>query len=204
MNNICLVDMDGTLVDYNQAMYDSLMEVMPPSLHPMVEEHRHNMWPLDDIPWLKTLMRTIKSVPGWWLNMPSYKMGWDVYRAAEELKFDMKILTKGPWNNTQAWKEKVDYIYKHFPENTPEIDIVSKDKHGISGSILVEDYLPYLEPWLEHNPKGLGVLIDSPTSTGWTHSRCIRYDGHNLEEVEHQMRLLKLKESTLNFQERNA
>jgi len=192
-----LFDMDGTLADYNLGLYRDLRHMVPYNYLAVIEKHRGNFHRLEELyPWMKASIKVIKKQPNWWLELPKMELGWDIFEAAEEAGFETKILTKGPWSNSVAWKEKVEWVWKHFdgPRDSPPLIIVSgsnvetEAKQGVYGRILVEDYIPYLEPWLAKRPRGLGVLIDSPGNRDWTHPRAVRYDGTNIEEVIERMK----------------
>ena len=193
---IALFDMDGTLANYNLGIYRDLIKFAPREWEEHIHETHDTSWALEDTPWIKAATKVIKRQPGWWLKLPKLEAGWDVYRAAEAIGFQNQILTKGPWGNSAAWSEKVEWVWKHFdgPRNSPPLTIVSgsniaeEAKQGIYGRILVEDYIPYLEPWLTKRPRGLGVLIDNVSNHGWTHPRAVRYDGTNIEEVMERMK----------------
>jgi 5'-nucleotidase len=184
-DRLALFDMDGTLFGYTEAMRDSLLAVVPPDKRPLIESCDGNFHDFESEDWLKNLMDLIKLQPGWWIDLPKHQPGWDVYRLAESIGFCSKILTKGPRSKSRAWAEKVECIWKHFdgPENSPPIDIVTKDKMNSYGRVLVEDFIPYLEPWLEKRKRGLGILIDHPYNRGWEHPNCVRYTGDNIDEV---------------------
>ena len=184
-DKLALFDMDGTMFDYTKAMRESLLELVPPERLELIQNCDGNFHQFESEPWLKNLMDLIKLKPGWWIDLPKLQLGWDVFNAAVEVGFCCKILTKGPRSKSRAWMEKVECIWKHFggPDDSPPIDIVSKDKMNSYGRVLVEDYIPYLEPWLGNRKRGLGILIDHPYNRGWDHPNVIRYDGTNLDQV---------------------
>ena len=187
-----LFDLDGTMAGYNFGIYQNLKEMVPEEFVQVIEDNKENFHALEEeYPWVKACIKVIKRQPDWWLNLPKMELGWDVYRTATRIGFEPKILTKGPWSNAVAWKEKVEWVWKHFdgPRNSPPLIIVSgsnvetEAKQGVYGKVLVEDYIPYLEPWLEKRPRGLGILIDNPYNRGWDHPRVVRYDGTNIRSV---------------------
>jgi len=101
---------------------------------------------------------------------------------AKNAGFCCKILTKGPRSKPLAWSEKVQCIQEHFGEDVP-IDIVGKDKAGTYGRILVDDYPKYMLGWLDHRPRGLGIMPAQPCNQGFEHPNVIIYDGNNSEQV---------------------
>lgn len=181
MSSLALFDMDGTLFDYEGQMKLDLFKLMSPSEpNPMCAE---NLWELSkEHPYLKERMDLIKKVPGWWRNLPKFQLGWDVLRLAQQIGFCCHILTKGPYKKSRAWAEKVDCIAEHLGEDFP-IDIMGKDKSNLYGRVLVDDYPQYMEGWLEHRPRGLGIMPAQPANEGFEHPNVIKYDGTNIQEV---------------------
>lgn len=192
---IILFDMDGTLADYNGGVCEDLLFMVPDNYKEIVRENWGNTHVLEDMEWMKQCIKVIKKQPGWWKNLKRHEPGWKVHDIAQELDFDIQILTKGPWGNSTAWSEKVEWVWDHFngPRNSPPIHIVSgsnvetEAKSGVYGKVLVEDYIPYLEPWLEKRPRGLGILIDSAGNRGWKHERCVRFTGDNEDEIKERL-----------------
>lgn len=182
-----LFDMDGTLCDYIGQLRVDMEALMAPGEGPY-----DNLYD-ETKPWLKVRMDLIKRQPGWWRSLPRLQLGWDVFDRALGLGFEIEILTKGPRSKSHAWAEKVEWIDRHFgPEMT--INIVGKDKGHYYGRFLCDDYPPYVEGWLKHRPRGLGILIDNPSNRDFTHPNMIRYDGENLYEVsQHLEAVLKRK-----------
>lgn len=173
---IALFDMDGTLFDYDGQLRRDLVPLMGPG-----EELPDNLWD-ESKPWLKARMGLIKSVPGWWRDLPKLQAGWDVLEQARAVGFEPHIITKGPGSRSRAWCEKHQCIVRHFGDGV-SVDIVGKDKSATYGRVLVEDYPPYLDGWLKHRPRGLGILIDNPNNRDFQHPNVIRYTGDNLLAV---------------------
>lgn len=187
-NPIAHFDMDGTLFDFHGKLLSDLELLRSPN-----ERMVTNLF--DDLPeWIKNRMNLIKGRPGWWRDLPKLQLGWDVYEMAKETGFSVKILTKGPRtdgrnpeiysHHATAWAEKVQCIDKHFGPNVG-ISIVCQgkpsvyglDKKDVYGRVLVEDFPEYLEGWLEHRKRGLGIIIDNPSNRGFLHPNVVRYDG---------------------------
>jgi len=195
MKQIALFDMDGTLANYNFGIYRDLIKFAPEEWKEYIDKYYDCSWKLEETLWIKAATKVIKRQPGWWINLPKLQLGWDVLSISESIGFQTQILTKGPWGNAVAWKEKVEWVWKHFdgPRNSPPLSIVSgsnvveEAKEGVYGRVLVEDYVSYLEPWLKRRPRGLGVLIDNESNRGWSHDRAVRYTGDNKEEVTRRM-----------------
>lgn len=173
---ICLFDMDGTLVNFDGQMRGDLAALMSPS-----ETMPEDIWDEEQL-WLENRKKLIKSKPGWWLNLPRFQLGWDVYDiAVEEIGFDPRILTKGPYNATAAWTEKVEWCRRELPHVAVTI---TEDKSTQYGRVLVDDWIPYVEPWLARRPRGIVIMPAWPWNKGFKHDRVVRYDGTNIAEVK--------------------
>ena len=59
-------------------------------------------------------MDLIKSVPGWWRDMPPLEYGFTIFKLAREIGFDCRILTKGPRTKPNAWAEKLECIVRQI------------------------------------------------------------------------------------------
>jgi 5'-nucleotidase len=173
---IGLFDMDGTLFGYTKQLEEDMRRLMAPG-----EEEPADLWD-ESKPYLKARMDLIKRQPGWWRALPKHQLGWDVLGVAQELQFKLKVLSKGPAKNPQAWAEKVQCLWDHFG-GAIKPDIVGEDKEGQYGHFLVEDYWPYIRGWLKWRPRGLVILIDAPYNRAETHPNVLRYDGSNLGDV---------------------
>ncbi len=175
---IALFDMDGTLFDYEGRLRQELNKIRSPYEPPLPEE----LWD-ESIPWLRSRMDIIKSVPGFWRDLPRFQLGWDVYEMARELRYGIKILTKGPSSRKRAnaWSEKFECIRHNFPEDVG-IHIV-EDKSGEYGRVLVDDYPQYIQSWLNWRPRGLVIMPAHQYNRDYSHPNVIRYDGNNKDEV---------------------
>ena len=91
---IALVDMDGTLCDFNGAMNRDLAKLAAPG--EMID------WSTD---WCKARRQLIRRQPGWWENLKPIDMGLDVLDVLIKSGFQVHILTKGPFNTHSAWSE---------------------------------------------------------------------------------------------------
>ena len=177
-DRIAYFDMDGTLFDYEGQLEKDLRALMSPN-----EEIPEEIFD-ESKPWLKARMDLIKRVPGWWRNLPKFKLGWDIMGAAEYVGYTLEILTKGPRTNRSSWAEKAECIDKHIG-NHIAVNIVGEGKGRVYGRMLCDDYIPFMEQWLKFRPRGLGILIAKPSNAHFKHPNCIRYDGSgsSFEEV---------------------
>lgn len=170
---VALIDMDGTLCDYQGALIRDLEALRSPG-----EPHVH---PDDDTPpWLRARENVIRRTPGWWRNLPPLQRGFDVLAELRALAFEVHVLTKGPLGTPSAWTEKLEWCQQHLP-GVPVT--ITMDKGLVYGTVLVDDYPPYVERWLTWRPRGLVILPAQPWNERFQHANAIRYDGTNLPEI---------------------
>jgi FMN phosphatase YigB (HAD superfamily) len=104
---VALVDMDGTLCDFDGAMQAALESLRGPSEDPTLHQCEH-----EDLPYMKARRRMIKKQPGFWSGLAPLKLGFDVLEELHGLRFSCYILTKGPRNPPDAWAEKFEWCQK--------------------------------------------------------------------------------------------
>ena len=176
---ICLIDLDGTLFDYEKQLKSDLAALASPN-----DPNFENLWQAEEkAPWLKARMNLIKGQPGWWKKLPIMKDGEVLLNLAKDIGFSCKILTKGPKSHPQAWGEKVECCLERLPLENVDVTIVGKGKKGIYGRVLIDDYPEYMEQWLSRRPRGLGIMPLRPYNKDFRHPNVILYD-NNLFEVE--------------------
>lgn len=172
---VALVDMDGTLCDYNGTMERALAELASPAdpTRPPEEDH-------DEPPWLRARISLVRRQPGWWRGLPRLERGFEILAELQALRFEVHILTKGPAGAPIAWTEKLEWCQEHVPGAPVTITM---DKGLVYGKVLVDDYPPYIERWLEWRPRGRVIMPAQPWNRGYQRERVLRYDGHNLDAV---------------------
>lgn len=184
MNRIALLDLDGTLADYDAAMLRDLNAIRSPNEPEETIPHR------SDEPYMKARANMIRSQPGWWLNLAPLKQGFEIIELLKKYKFDLHVLTKAPHSVDAAWTEKVIWCKKHLPDT----DItITQEKGLVYGKILVDDWPPYVEAWLKFRPRGLVIMVEQRWNKDFNHPQVVKYNGTNLAEVED--RIIKLIES---------
>lgn len=193
-DKVALVDMDGTLCDYDGAMQKSLEELQAPCEENVVigygKDHPDYIW---------NRMKLIKSHGDWWENLPRLAIGFEALALMKDIGFYISILTQGPRQNPVAWSHKVAWCMK----NVPDIDITITRNKGLSyGRVLMDDYPEYIRQWLEHRPRGLVIMPAQKWNTSeaiaeeekrleqehgvpmpFPWGNIIRYDGTNIKEV---------------------
>jgi len=170
---IALMDMCGTLCDCSGALSRALERLRGPNEDPLIER-------LNELPaHLEERRRLIMRAPGFWRELRPLEHGFRLLELLKSLQFDVRVLTKGPSENSQGWMEKVDWCRQHVPELPI---IVTDDKTPVWGSVLVEDWPPYIANWLAVWPQGTVVAPAQPWNEdveGRFPARCIRFDGTN-------------------------
>jgi 5'-nucleotidase len=153
-NPVALIDMDGTIADYDRAMKEALDELRSPG------EPVYTSFSGKNEPWIEARRKLVSRVPGFWKNLPVHEAGFDVIRVLRALGYDLMVLTKGPTTKPAAWGEKVEWCRKHLPDNTPVT--ITEDKSLVYGRILVDDWPEYFEPWLHYRPRGVVICPAHP------------------------------------------
>lgn len=175
---IALFDLDGTLADFDFAMEIKLMSLANNIEIPYFQEQ-------DNEPtYMKMRRRLIKKTPGFWRELPKFSLGFQVLEEVNKLNFDIMILSKGPRNNPTAWAEKIEWCHANLPMDEMDIKItLTEDKGLVYGKVLVDDWIPYVERWLEWRPRGLVIMPAHDRNKDFRHPNVVRYDGTNLNEV---------------------
>lgn len=176
---VALIDMDGTLCDYQGALTRDLESLRSPGDPPLFGD--------DEAPWLRARETMIRRQPGWWRELPRLQLGFDILAELQALRFEIHVLTKGPLSTPHAWTEKLEWCQRHLP-GVPVT--ITMDKGLVYGKVLVDDYPPYVQRWLEWRPRGLVILPAQPWNAGFSHPNALRYDGTNLAEIRAALRRL--------------
>jgi 5'-nucleotidase len=170
---VALIDMDGTLCDYQGALSRDLEALRSPHDPAVVDE--------DEAPaWLRARETVVRRQPGWWRNLPRLQLGFDVLAELRALQFEIHVLTKGPLGTPSAWTEKLEWCQQHLP-GVPVT--ITMDKGLVYGKVLVDDYPPYIQRWLAWRPRGLVIMPAQPWNAGFAHDNVLRYAGDDLDAV---------------------
>jgi len=176
VDNVALFDMDGTLCNYHGKMIDDLRSISSPEDPPI----EGDWFDEDKIPdYIRNRIKMIRNQPNWWFNLSLLSSGYSVYNIAREIGFRIHILTKGPYNTISAWSQKVQWVRENLASDT-QITI-TEDKGLVYGKVLVDDYPPYIERWLEHRPRGLVIMPEYSYNRNFKHKNVIAYDYISIE-----------------------
>lgn len=190
--NVALIDMDGTLVDYDKSMTRSMIELASPE--ELASLKLDNDFQGDvagggrEYPaYLKARERLIKNQPGFWRNLPRIEEGFRVVSEIEKVGFSLTVLTKGPPHAHNAWSEKFSWCRENLPQASVTI---TEDKGGNYGRVLFDDWPPYVLRWLSRHPKDLAIMLSQPWNLKFQHPNVFRVDRNNLEESLETLRPL--------------
>ncbi|MEK6760359.1 MAG: hypothetical protein AABX93_00365 [Nanoarchaeota archaeon] len=187
-DDIALFDMDGTLCDFDKALFRDLEKMRSPfeeEYHPPIK---------DDAPsYIKERAEMIRSCKSWWANLPKFQFGWDVLDIAKKLDYEIMVLTQGPRRNPSSWSGKKLWIDKNLGKDVGIT--ITRNKGLVYGKILVDDYPPYIDGWLKWRPRGLVIMPANKQNQNYSRTNVIRYDGKNLSEVYDAMSIAKERKS---------
>lgn len=188
MDLIALIDMDGTLADYDRTLLADLKALASPD-----EPEPKLSWN-DTVPYLEARMRLIKTQPGWWLNLPKLWAGFEILDELRRQGFQVHVLTKGPRHTASAWSEKLLWCQRNLSEGFGMS--ITSDKGLVYGRVLVDDYPPYMERWLENRPRGLGLMPEAEYNKGFEHPNVLKYSDAKLRSEDWRYALrTKLREA---------
>jgi 5'-nucleotidase len=168
---LALVDLDGTLADFQGAMRRDLIALRAPEEPGQIEwddEHQP--------PHIKARWSMIKRQPDWWFNLEYMPSGQFLVEALKEAGFKLHILSRAPRKLPSAWEQKVRWVMKHVPDADLTL---TPFKGNFYGKLLVDDWPDYVRPWLEHRPRGMVIMPDQPwnrTEEMLEHPRIIRHE----------------------------
>jgi len=174
-SSLALVDMDSTLCDYVGTLHKKLNQLAGTIAGRELSIHADECQDLVDL---------IKKQPGFWRELPPIDLGFQIVNMLSVAKFDIHILTKGPYRTTSAWTEKVEWCRKHMP-GTPVT--ITEHKGMMYGKVLVDDWPLYCQAWLKWRPRGLVIMPAFDYNEGFDKlypGQVIRATSSNMDELE--------------------
>lgn len=180
---IALIDLDGTVCNYDKAMATEMAKITGPDEMPY-DKYKANFG--GDIAYLNARRKLIQNQAGFWKNLEPLKLGFEIVEELKNIGYSLNILTQGPRKSLNAWTEKAEWANKYLP-GVPIT--ITQDKALSYGRVLVDDFSPYFLRWLEHRPRGVVVCVAHPWNemfskgAGSYQSNIFRYDGTNREQL---------------------
>jgi 5'-nucleotidase len=148
---VALLDLDGTLANFDMAMRERMIMLAGPG-EPPWNPDREGAEPEH----IKQRRRIIKSLPGFWTGLHAMDDGFHLMGMAHQIGFRLMILSRGPSQNSLAWKEKIDWCRQNIA--FPHEITLTEDKGLVYGRVLVDDWPPYIEGWLAYRPRGQVIM----------------------------------------------
>lgn len=166
---LALVDLDGTLADFDGAMRLGMRKLASPD--EVFIWNREG----DKYPHLRARRELVMRQQGFFRNLEPIKRNMMLVDHIAGMGFDLHILTKGPMYAPNAWTEKLEWCQKHLRPGTPLT--ITQNKELVYGKLLVDDWTPYVERWLEVRPRGLAIIPATKANVGFYHPRAERFTG---------------------------
>lgn len=174
---IALFDMDDTLCDYIGQLKRDLLEFYSPEIVEKVDLY-HGRTARE----VREKIREIRAREGWWRSLIPLGSGMELWDFMKSLGFENHILTKGPYNDDNAWKEKKQW--KDFYLREAKNFTITEDKSGMRGDVLVDDFPLYVTNWLKRNENSVAILPVQPYNLDYRNPRAIISTGQNYGELE--------------------
>jgi 5'-nucleotidase len=174
---VALFDLDGTLADHNGELLRRLDLLRSPG-EPDIELSSADWAGLPR--YVQERVRIIRGNPGFWIELPLLRAGFEILEEAHRLNFQIEVLTKGPRHSPIAWMEKLQWCDRHLA-GFPHQVTITMDKGLVYGKLLVDDYPEYVLRWLKWRVRGTVIMPDQPWNQGFEHPQVYRYTGDRAE-----------------------
>lgn len=178
IDNIGLIDLDGTVADYDAAMRNELAKIMGPDEKPPTARYVESR----EEPYMEARRKLVQRQPGFWRSLERIELGFQVVELMRAAAFELHVLTKGPATTPSAWAEKVEWSRAHLPD---ALVTITSDKSLVYGRVLLDDWPHYFTRWLTVRPRGLVVCVAQPWNLPYgagemlEHPQIFRFDGSN-------------------------
>jgi 5'-nucleotidase len=193
-DRIALIDLDGTIADYDTEMQAQMRLIVSPAeadyFHrPQLDE--------DEAPYIRARRKMIQRQPGFWRNLRPMERGFEVVEELRRFQFQLHVLTKGPTSTPNAWSEKLEWCKCYLDD---ALVTVTGDKSLVYGRVLFDDWPLYFEKWLTKRPRGLVICLDHPWNEEYKrggtkeNSNVLRYDDSSWAHSELADRLKRAYE----------
>ena len=193
-NPICLFDLDGVLADHQSSLVAGLLEIASSQLEQSDIELLKTTHDFDTLPvYLRKRINLIRNKPKWWSRLPEYNIGFRIIDIACELGFQIHILSKPPYDQPTSLTEKVEWAYEHvtpYVSHRSQVETsitLTRHKHLVYGKVFVDDDPDQMKNWINHRPRGLGIMPMHPYNNYFEHPQVVKTNGENIEEVYSRM-----------------
>ena len=183
---VALIDLDGTVADYDTALRDAMRSLQAPNEPTYNDRYTGGVEP----DYIEARRKMIQRQPGFWRNLKPLPQGFEVVEEMRRLGFGLHVLTKGPQKNGPAWGEKLEWCQEHLKDATVT---VTGEKSLVYGRVLFDDFPPYFTKWLQVRPRGLVICLAHPWNEGYAkggpqaHPNVLRYDGSDILELRYAL-----------------
>jgi len=193
---IALVDLDGTVADFDGELRRQLKVIA----NPYEKSDPETLDKLRKDDFMKARRSLIKGQSGFWRNLKPLHDGLEVVEWMRRIGFRLVVLTKGPHQMTAAWTEKVQWAQEFIPDaGVCIVDDMDSGKGLVYGKVLFDDWPAYIESWLKWRPRGLVIMTDQVWNKDFEHPNIIRFTsglGNSLSGQQQEMFLReKLQEA---------
>lgn len=198
--DIALIDLDGTVADYESAMLRDLRDITSPDEPTITLQVLYCQGRRPD--WLENRVDMIRRQPGWWRNLEPIDTGMWVYEQIVKTGFEPYVLTKGPISKPIVASEKLEWCAHFLPEAHPLLvsnqETALQPKHQgcrpstkglIYGKVFFDDYPKFMKEWLTFRPRGLGLMLKNELNYKFAHPNVVMFDGDNNKEVERAIQI---------------
>jgi hypothetical protein len=183
---IALIDFDGTLCNYDQALDAGIKSCSSPEQYKEIDKqlaaHRgrdelEEMWP-----WFKNLVKMVKAQPDWWFKLEKLPTADPLISRLKEIGFTIRGLTAAPYGNPDASAQKLRWFQANIDpviSGNGSTIMLGRDKALVYGRVLFDDWPSYFLPWLKSHPRGIVFCPAwkwNDTTEVRSHPRVIRYD----------------------------
>lgn len=172
---VALFDLDGTLADFDMAMRTRMYLLAGPN-EPVWYPDREDV----ELEYIRERRRIIKNVPGFWTGLAAMGDGFHLMGMAHQIGFRLMILSRGPSQNSLAWKEKIDWCRESIP--FPHEITLTEDKGLVYGRVLVDDWPQYIERWRTFRPRGQVIMPARRWNQDFHRPNVYRYADHSQDD----------------------
>ena len=136
---ICLWDMDGVMVEWDEDFWIEVMKLQP-ELHlpPVHERMSYNM--LESVPGLtEDTMTTVLNMPGFYAKLKPIDAAIDAFKEMNALGIKTFIASAPTTTNPDCASDKYNWVARVLGQDVADRTILSRDKTLLHGRFLIDD-----------------------------------------------------------------